>query len=126
MFWMMLLLASSCASDEIPEDEGIIGSWQLVEMYSDPGDGSGSFRPVESEKTITFNKNKTFSSNGTLCHLSVDSLEKSNGFFSEIDMTISPNQCEFSADLPYEIEGDFLIIYYFCIEGCGEKYKKRT
>lgn len=124
LFFVNLILFPSCTSDEIPEDAKIIGTWQLVEMYSDPGDGNGSFRPVDSDKTITFKTDKSFESNGIMCHLSTGSNAPSSGTFSEEESTISPDDCEFKVDLNYVIDSDYLIVTFFCIEGCGEKFKK--
>ncbi|NNJ37670.1 MAG: hypothetical protein HKP23_00325, partial [Flavobacteriaceae bacterium] len=47
-----LLLSLACTSDD-PEIE-ILGEWQLVEVLADPGDGSGKFKSVDSNKRITF------------------------------------------------------------------------
>lgn len=115
---------SACSDDDETKEAELIGKWQLIEMYSDPGDGSGTFMPVNSNKTIEFKSDKTFLSNGTLCHLSLESNSPSSGTFSETNKTIIPAGCELFADLPYEIESNELTIYFFCIEGCGEKYKK--
>jgi len=118
------IVLCSCSSDDEPEATELIGTWKLTEMYSDPGDGSGSFRPVDSQKTIQFMSNETFQSNGTLCHLSLESNSQSRGTFSESSKTIAPEGCEIDVDLTYEFKSGNLIIYYFCIEGCGEKFKK--
>jgi hypothetical protein len=69
-------LLASCAKDEEnptnnPETE-ITGTWKLVEVYLDPGDGSGDFEPVQSEKTVTFHGDGTVTSNGDLCTLSLE------------------------------------------------------
>ncbi|MGI9533051.1 hypothetical protein [Lutimonas sp.] len=124
LLYTCLLVLLSCTSEEIPKDATIIGTWQLIEMYSDPGDGSGTFRPVNSNKTIRFKTNNTFESNGIMCHLSLASDAASKGTFSETALTIAPDACELDVNLTYKIESEYLIIYYFCIEGCGEKFKK--
>ncbi|NNM18501.1 MAG: hypothetical protein HKP24_08010, partial [Croceitalea sp.] len=44
-----------------------MGTWQLVEILADPGDGSGTYTPVDSNKMIVFDNNGRFSSNGAIC-----------------------------------------------------------
>ncbi len=124
LFYLSLVLLLSCDTNEITEQEDIIGKWQLIEVYSDPGDGSGEFNPVDSDKTIAFNKNGQFVSNGIMCHMSIEPTETSTGTYSLVKYTLTPDNCEYSVELPYEVIGNELIISHFCIEGCGEKYKK--
>jgi hypothetical protein len=47
------LMIASCNKDEAV----ITGEWKLIARLMDPGDGSGVFTEVESDKTITFFKN---------------------------------------------------------------------
>ncbi len=77
-----------------------------------------------SYKTIEFKSNETFESNVTMCYLSLESNAPSSGTFSKSSKTIAPARCERDVDLTYEIKSGNLIVYFFCIEGCGEKFKK--
>ena len=46
-FWLM-----SC--EEEVTDVELVGTFKLIETLSDPGDGSGKFRKISSDKTIEF------------------------------------------------------------------------
>lgn len=55
----------SCNNDDDSNlNTDLIGNWQLIEVLSDPGDGSGTFSSVESDKTITFKSGGIIASNG--------------------------------------------------------------
>lgn len=127
----------SCSSDDSkPNGETeLIGKWKLIEQYLDPGDGSGDFQSIESERTIEFFSNSTVEINGELCFMSSEVGDKEIGTFmitssNEADTTydgeIIPNTCSSRSakvyfDLP--LSGN-LILWYQCIEGCGQKFKK--
>ncbi|MGI9546126.1 MAG: hypothetical protein ACR2MM_02725, partial [Flavobacteriaceae bacterium] len=105
--------------------EGIAGEWQLVEMLADPGDGSGVFSPVDSDKMISILSDGTYSSNGNLCAFSAMLGDPSSGVYDEeangylIDCG-SPFPSQLRLNL---VEGD-LIISFFCIEPCLQKFKR--
>ena len=63
---LVVLLAVSCNS----EDVELVNKWQLIEMLADPGDGSGGFEPVTSNKVIEFWDDGTITSNGSICTMS--------------------------------------------------------
>ena len=121
---IVYLCLVSCSSDNEDQDPSLVGEWKLIEIYSDPGDGSGGYNPVVSIKTIEFKSNGKYVSNGTLCHLSLESNNASYGTYSSEDKTISPTNCDPMTKLTFEIKNSNLIINHFCIEGCGEKYRK--
>ena len=102
----------------------LVGKWKLIEVYSDPGDGSGTYNPVESDKTVEFKNNGRFISNGKMCYIEIEPTEGSKGSYSIEDNTLTPDNCEMEFNLPFELNGNKLTISYFCIEGCGEKYEK--
>jgi len=109
----------------------LIGKWKLIEQLSDPGDGSGVFMPVSSDRVLEFFNNGNVKSNGSLCYMSYEVGEESSGSFTAIDDDeyfdgeITPNDCEYSGTkLYYSFEGSNLIVSYLCIEGCGQKFKK--
>ena len=111
---------------------GIVGKWKLVEVYADPGDGSGKFRKIDSKKTITFtNDGKVKTTNGELCMISAASTESQSSFYTLINNTdplansvpqMKIEKCQ--STLNYSIQNDVLTIYYQCIEGCGEKFER--
>lgn len=134
MIFIFVILMSSCSSDDSkPLDEnGIIGKWTLIEQLTDPGDGSGEFAPTNSNRTIQFFSNGTVSINGILCYMSSEVGEGNTGFFYEstedndfFDCEILPNNCEYrETKVYYNLEDNNLILWYQCIEGCGQKFKK--
>ena len=99
---------------------------ETIQVLADPGDGSGTFVNIESNKTITFLSDDTFSSNGYLCFFSPLAPQTTEGAFSADKQEIYPNNCDNFAEvkLSNRIENKTLIISYFCIEGCAEKYVK--
>lgn len=105
----------------------LIGEWNLIEVYADPG-GGGTFEPVESDKRVTFHADGTISSNGDLCNMSITTTSTTTGTtgtYSLSDSTFSSTSCvDPDYDYAFEQTGDILIITYPCIEPCQMKYKK--
>jgi len=129
MFFLICLIITcfACESnDNIALDVELIGDWRLIEIYSDPGDGSGSFTSVNSQKIITFNEDGSITSNGSLCDISITSNNPTSGVYSLIDSTFTTQDCGFDG-IAYRFEKTLntLIISYPCIEGCGSKYIKQ-
>lgn len=114
------LFALSC-SKQHPKHTDVAGTWQLKEMLADPGDGSGVFYPVQSNKKLTFNSDGVVTSNGSICTMSIETDVGSKGTYSEDDMTISSQDCT-GLKLKYEFDGNTLIVIYPCIEPCKAKY----
>lgn len=124
-YLFLILLCFNCQSDDAIADVELLGNWQLIEIFSDPGDGSGSFSAVDSNKIVTFNNDGTVISNGTLCSLSTNATTPSIGLFIEEAMTFATNACGLpDVNYEFEIDGNTLIIYPFCFEGCAAKYQK--
>ena len=124
-FLVIALLVLSCSSDDL-DTSNVVGTWKLAQVLADPGDGSGTFVNVESNKTIIFLSDGTFSSNGNLCFFGSLTTVTTEGVFSAEDEVIYPTTCENFAriGLNYKIENGALTVYYQCIEACAEKYKK--
>lgn len=119
---LVIGISFSCNNDDGSNaDVDLIGNWKLVEVYSDPGDGSGNFEAVDSEKTIEFKIDGTLSANGELCVLNSDANTPVNGTFSVSDFTINTPNC---LTLTFEQNGNALIISIPCIEPCLAKYRK--
>jgi hypothetical protein len=114
----------SCSKDCDTCDDGlVISKWILIEQLVDPGDGSGEFIPIESDKIIEFLDNARVISNGSLCTMSVSSGETSTGSTIAPQNYIIPDNCVADGiQLYYEQEFDTLIIFYPCIEACAHKY----
>lgn len=117
---LMALVIASCNKDEAV----ITGEWKLIAQLMDPGDGSGVFTEVESDKTITFFKNGKLESNQNLCSIGSGSAEPSEGTYSMEDSTLIITTCSGSTapEIGFSVSGDTLILTYLCIEACGEKY----
>ena len=125
----ILLFASIIACDKNSDDEksgnNIIGKWRLIEVLADPGDGSGTYQPVISDKYIEFHSDKTITSNGALCDMTIGSNNSSSGTYSLADSTITPLGCGIpSLEYGFTIKNSILFINYPCIEPCGAKYIK--
>jgi hypothetical protein len=104
----------SCEKDnELPSTE-LSGNWLLVEALYDPGDGSGTFETVDSDKTITFNVDGTYSATGTICQLNEDANQGSSGTYDTVDNLITPSDCiavpAEAPTIPYPLEGDDLVL----------------
>jgi hypothetical protein len=130
-----LLVVSSCSSDDNnPQVESdIIGKWKLIEQYLDPGDGSGDFQAINSDRVVEFLSDGTVQVNGILCFMSSEVGDKESGTYqftddadTQLDGEIIPNTCSSrSAKVYFELQNDGnLILWYQCIEGCGQKFKK--
>ena len=118
------LLFSSCSKEEESNTNNgqLVSKWQLIEQLLDPGDGSGTFSPVTSQKTIELFSNGTWTSNGNLCSLSIDISQSSTGTYSTVDSTITVAICGWSRDITFEHDNNALILSYPCFEPCQEKY----
>lgn len=137
LFTVVLVFIFSCTSDDSKpsEEKNLLGKWKLIEQLADPGDGSGTFLPIESNRTIEFFSDGTVQINGILCYMSSEVGDKESGTYNLITDSntdaenvgvILPNTCNSRSakvyfDLP--LNGD-LILWYLCIEGCGQKFEK--
>ncbi len=117
------LLSCSKDCDNCGNDGNIQSRWILTEQLVDPGDGSGEFNPVDSDKVIEFLDNARIISNGSLCDMTITSDAYSSGRIIMPDNVIIPDDCD-GTEFQYHfvVESDTLIIYYPCIEGCAHKY----
>jgi hypothetical protein len=105
-------------------DKRFIGEWKLIETMIDPGDGSGEFHKVDSEKTLEIEPSGTVKSNGDMCNLSINTDNKTYGQLKkDLNETIL-SSCNKKYKPYYKLKDEFLIVYYPCKEGCAEKYEK--
>ncbi len=126
LFIYIGILYSCSNDDDCSSDLELMGEWQLIETYIDPGDGSGTFRKVESNKTVTFHSDGTITSNGSLCDVSIEADEPSTGTYSLENSKFKPDDCSYPSDWENDFEqnGGFLTLAYLCFEPCVEKYRK--
>jgi hypothetical protein len=135
---LLVLVLFNCSSREekpVIENENLLGKWKMIEQLADPGDGSGTFNPIDSNRIIQFFSDGTVIINGNLCYMSTDVGAEMSGIYEVIaDDTadtinngfIFPNDCDFAETKIYfylPLNGN-LILWYTCIEGCAQKFKK--
>jgi hypothetical protein len=120
---LLNLLISCNKNDQELTPASLIGTWKLTEMLQDPGDGSGTFQPVNSSKKIVFINSDQVTSNGILCDMSINSDTFTTGSYSETTKTINPSDCQ-NLTINFELNANSLILSYRCIEGCRAKYIK--
>ena len=103
------------------QDSDLIGKWKLTEIYSDPGDGSGTYEPTDFDKTLEFSLDGQLTvTNGTICYINTSTTEDTTETYSIDGDTITTASCK----VLFNFEGRNLVIGQYCIEGCGEKYIK--
>ena len=120
------ILFSCNNDDDLDSETELVGNWKLIEILADPGDGSGTFSSVESEKIITFKNDGTITSNGNLCDMSISSDNQTSGIYNNFsESTFNSSDCNNpDYNFTFEQNGNILIINYPCIEPCKAKYKK--
>ncbi|KAF2338816.1 lipocalin-like domain-containing protein [Flavobacterium ginsenosidimutans] len=125
IFLMLIGLFFSCSSDDQEKIESpVVGSWKLIEVLADPGDGSGTFRAVESNKTIEFKSNGTIATNTSLCDPYSDEI-KSSGSYSVTTNKITTNcQNPNIATISFELKDNYLILHFISNEGYSQKFQR--
>ena len=112
----------SCSKKE--ENAPIFGKWKLIERLADPGDGSGVFEAVNSERTLEFLSNGTVVSNGDICSLTLETGEGSEAEYDAETKKIINTNCQADREITYGLEGEYLTVSLLCIEPCALKYRK--
>ena len=111
--------------DDSNSNTELAGNWKLIEVLLDPGDGSGTFSSIESEKIITFESGGIITSNGNLCDMSINSDNQTSGTYSNSESTFNSADCNNpDYNFTFEQNESILIINYPCIEPCQAKYIK--
>ncbi|MCX2720732.1 hypothetical protein [Lentiprolixibacter aurantiacus] len=120
-----IILLNGCDGPEVTTD--IVGEWTLIEVLADPGDGSGRFRSVSSDKQITFFEDGIYTSRGSICDFSIESEGTITGTYALSDSGYWID-CADSVDysIGLRLEGGFLIITFPCFEPCLQKFRKRN
>jgi hypothetical protein len=122
----------SCSNndDSLNLEKSLVGEWQLVETYVDPGDGSGSWQKVDNGFFYIFSPNGQFTSNRfsecksgkyavVLNKLTLD--YNCEGFTTGVE---NPEGI-FVEEITFESSNMIMKpTYLFCIEGCGWKFKR--
>jgi len=117
-------LAVSCGEDTVATPESI-NKWRLIEQLADPGDGSGTFQPVDSERTIEFVDDETVRSNGSFCGMGTSADEEFTATHNAEEKYILVEGCGgASFKVLYEFDEEFLYLRFPCIEPCAQKYER--
>ena len=124
-FAFCILGLLSCNDKDKLLNNQLTGSWQLIEILNDPGDGSGQFFKIKSQKWITFKRNGEIYSNGSICDNRIEVGTGSSGTYSLSDSTFTSENCgQPNQKYKFSKDGNTLIIIYPCIEPCLAKYRK--
>lgn len=117
-----IFLAISCNDDDNNNrNNPIVGNWRMTEILADPGNGSGTFTPVETGKTINFYSDGTLTSNGNICDMSISANNATTGVYSANENTLDAG-CFGEFARTYTVSGNTLIISYPCTEACKAKF----
>ncbi|NJC27408.1 hypothetical protein [Neolewinella antarctica] len=138
--FICLLAFTACEDDEDPlvfldpdptTPMTLTGQWQLIEVLADPGDGSGTFQPVTSSRTIEFLTDSTYQSNSIICEFTTETNSLTvltDGKFNLDELLLSPEDCRnvppLQAPLGMSFADGDLILEYLCIEPCLQKFRK--
>lgn len=120
-----LFLALSACDDEndfLPQQDA--DSYKLAAMYSDPGNGSGDFHDVDSERVITFINDSTITINANICDFGVETASLDTITFSPGNNMLNTD-CNAPFPMNFSITGNTLILNYACIEACQHKYNRQ-
>lgn len=119
---MIIGIIYSCnKNDESLNLSDLEGRWKLSEILADPGNGSGTFQSVTSNKTLIFYNNGNVTSNGFMCDMSSGTNLSSSGTYSLINGTINSSLCP-NINIQFELNNNTLLLIYPCIEPCKSKY----
>ncbi|MDH7445637.1 lipocalin family protein [Aquimarina sp. 2201CG14-23] len=123
LFSVFLLCVFSCNNDDVVNPD-LLGKWRLVAQLVDPGDGSGTFQPINSDMELEFLADGVLKvSNGDLCALTIPSEGNSTENY-DVDENEINVSCENPVTINYEIKEGSLFLYFLCIEGCAQQYRK--
>ena len=122
---LICFLATACNKNS---DSDLTGEWKLIEQLMDPGDGSGEYLSIDSDKTIVFKSNGEFTCNGDICSINGESEISSYGIINADENTITGTGCMSEAlfDIGYSFSAGDLILSFPCFEGCLQKFEKKN
>ena len=127
---LVLILITSCHSDDTSINDSLIGTWQLFEKYDGALSGNHS---VDNGYIITYKADSTLTSTYPTLGCNVDYIE---GKFEtiqgeegrELTLYLSCEDKELTTTYFYEVnlEGHLVISpkEFYCDEGCASKFKR--
>ncbi|WP_340201234.1 hypothetical protein [Ascidiimonas sp. W6] len=122
--FLAFLLLSSCDDDDTKNIDITSGTWRLVEQLADPGDGSGTFQPVRSEKTLQFLENGSVVTNKSLCDPYSEEQIASGTYSIETGIINTSCSNEFIKTIFFEVKNGALILDFISNEGFSQKYRR--
>lgn len=125
LLFMVFAFSLVGCEDKNEVTSGLEGNYKLTKIYADPGNGSGTYQPVNFDppKEIEFGKNGSFSSK----NFTSQDFSAFNFVSYELkgDGTILFKTANSTGQsLRYVINGNELTISFICIEGCGYRFTK--
>lgn len=128
IYCLILLVLFSCKKDDETTSNvnPLLGEWKLFMILADPGDGSGEFKLIESDKIIIFKEDGTISTNTSLCEPFSDEIINI-GTFSESNNSIQTDCINNNVEIiGFQLRDETLILNYVSNEGYSEKYTKKN
>jgi len=124
---IFLLFLSSCSSEPVFKGIPITGAWRVIEVLSDPGDGSGVFIQKQSDKTLTLDVDGNFKSMGSFCEFGFQGGEnvKSTYKLELNDSMLLLQRCDEAIQFSLSADNNELILRYVCNEGCALKLRRQ-
>lgn len=121
---ILLAFAFSCEENVVTPKN--IEKWKLIEQLADPGDGSGTFQPVDSDRTLEFVIDETIvRSNGSFCGMGTSADEEATATYNTEEKYIMVDACGGTPfKILYDFDEEFLYLRFPCIEPCVQKYEK--
>ena len=123
----VMVILISCSNDENDNSEitQLIGRWKLIEQLADPGNGSGTFQSIDSQKKLEFFQDGTITSyNGSLCEPYSDEQISSGTYFLDDNRIITNCQNTNIGSIEFKIVDDNLILNFISNEGFCQKFAK--
>lgn len=123
----LIIFIGSCQSDfELPDSEttDIIGSWELIELLTDPGDGSGQFESTKLDIRLEIDEHLNLKANGVLCGFS-ESESVLTGKISLADSIITATCSSGTLRHKFSLfESNLNLQNLSCRESCAAKFSK--
>ncbi|HEA28959.1 MAG TPA: hypothetical protein ENH91_03020 [Leeuwenhoekiella sp.] len=123
---LIMIVISGCSKDDDnsrSEMTTVIGQWKLIEQLADPGDGSGTFKSIESEKILKFSEDGVVTAyNGSLCQPYSDQ-QIASGTYDEKGISTNCDNVNI-AYIGFEMKDGFLILNFASNEGFSQKFER--
>ena len=116
-----IIAVSACRKDGVKGNVSLTGKWVAVQDLADPGDGSGTWQPVQVKSTLQFSEDGTLGGS-TFSTYTKYALKDSvtlaftgrDSVYQEYYYKISHDTLTMSPSFPIR-----------CIEACGTRFKKQ-